>query len=302
MEIVGDIWNLVIIRPMVNSLVFLYYVFFNNFGLSIIAFTIIVRLAMIPLTVKQSRQMKSMSALQPKLKEIQDRYPNDRARASQETMRLYRENGVNPVGCLGPMIVQMPIFFGLFWALRATLPSTPERLVDLSQHLYEWLPQVNQAVPLDGSFLWFELSKYSSQNPVPFLLPVLVGGSMWITQKMTAAPAVNPQQASTNKMMLWMMPIMFGFFTLNFESGLALYWIVSNVVGVAIQGFVTGWSPIVSLVSFKRSVPQDSEVVSVQEVDSDEEHGDRGQNTGRSSRDRPKGTRRRTQRHRNRRR
>ena len=304
MELVGDVWNGVIIGPMINSLVLLYYVFFNNFGLSIIAFTVIVRVLMIPLSVKQSRQMKAMSALQPKLKELQARYPNDKARASQETMRLYREHGVNPIGCLGPMIVQMPIFFGLFWALRRTLPSTPESLADLSRHLYSWLPQVNEAVPLDGSFLWLDLAKYSSQNPVPLLLPVLVGSSMWVTQKMTTTPAVSPQQESTNRMMLWMMPIMFGFFTLNFESGLALYWIVSNVVGVVIQGFVTGWGPLAALASFGRREPPapDPEPAPAKEVNADEEHRDDRQDTGRSDRNRAKGARRRTQRRRNRRR
>ena len=123
MEFISLVWDEAIIKPMVNSLVLLYYLFFGNFGLAIISFTILVRLAMIPLSLKQSRQMRAMSKLQPRMKDIQDRYKNDRARASQETMKLYREEGVSPLGCLGPMIIQMPIFIGLFWALRRTLPS-----------------------------------------------------------------------------------------------------------------------------------------------------------------------------------
>jgi YidC/Oxa1 family membrane protein insertase len=305
LEIIGDIWNEVIIRPMINSLVMLYYVLFSSFGLSIIAFTILIRAAMIPLTLKQSRQMKAMSALQPKMKAIQAKHPNDKSRQSQETMRLYKEQGVNPIGCLGPMIIQMPIFFGLFWALRGTLPTTPERLADLSRHLYSWLPQVNQAVPLDGGFLWLDLAKYSSQNPLPLLLPILVGGSMWLMQKMTSMPSATPQQESTNRMMLWMLPIMFGFFTLNFESGLALYWIVSNVVGIVIQGFVTGWGPMAFLVSFRRpraQVPAPALAPEPEEAVIDAEHRDDRQDSRRGNRNRPKGARRRSRGRRNRRR
>ena len=304
MEMIGYIWNAGIIRPMINGLVLLYSLFFSNFGLGIIVFTIFVRAAMVPLTIKQSRQMKAMSQLQPKMKEIQARHANDKARASQETMRLYREQGVNPLGCLGPMIIQMPIFFGLFWALRGTLPSTPEKLADLSTHLYSWLPLVNEAVPLNSSFLWMDLSKYSSENPVPLLLPLLVGGSMWLMQKMTTMPSASPQQESTNRMMLWMFPFMFGFFTLSFEAGLAIYWIMSNIIGIVIQGFITGWGPLVSLKSFwQRKVPAEATVLAapVKEETSDADDRDHRQDSRRGHRNRTKGTRRRPSGRRNRR-
>ncbi len=292
---------------MVNSLVLLYTVFFNNFGLGIIAFTILVRAAMIPLTLKQSRQMRAMSALSPKMKEIQERYSGDRARASRETMKLYKENGVNPLGCLGPMVLQMPIFFGLFWALRRTLPSTPESLADLSDKLYPWLPWVHGAVPLDSGFLTMDLAIYSSENPAPFnlLLPVLVGGSMFAMQKMTPTASTSAQQESTNRMLLWMMPIMFGFLTLNFEAGLALYWIVSSVVGIVIQGFLTGWEPLTKMAPFGRTaepVAASAQASPVKETRPDEDDRDDGKNVRRSDRNRAKGARRRTRGRRNRRR
>ena len=315
MELIGEIWNGVIIRPMINSLVLLYWVFFSNFGLAIIVFTVLVRAAMFPLSVKQSRSMKMMSTIQPKMKEIQEKYKGDRPRTSQETMKLYKEHGVNPIGCIGPLVLQMPIFFGLFWALRGTLPSTPERLADLSAHLYSWLPQVHQVVPLNGQFLSMDLAAYSSNNPVPFnvLLPVLVGASMWLMQKMTTMPSMNAQQASTNRMMLWLMPLMFGFFTLNFESGLALYWIVSNVVGIIIQGFITGWTPITTLLDFGKtparpdaddSGPAPAPALSgpAQEEDPNEDDRDNREKPRRGNRDRPKGARRRSSGRRNRRR
>ena len=298
---------------MINSLVLLYFVFFSNFGLAIIVFTVIVRMALIPLTVKQSKQMKAMSSLQPKIQEIQNKYKGDRQKITRETTKLWKEQGVNPLGCLGPLVVQMPIFFGLFWALRGTLPSTPEQLANLSKSLYSWLPLVHQTVPLDGSFLWLDLAKYSSQNPVPLLLPVLVGVSMFGMQKMTTMPSASPQQASTNRMMLWLMPIMFGFFTLNFETGLALYWIVSNVIGIVIQGFITGWGPLADLRRFGRQPPSPESASGgpapasalappAEEADTSEDDRDHRKNPRRGHRNRPKGARRRASGRRNRRR
>lgn len=241
MDFAIGVWNLVIIQPMINALILLYSLAFSNFGLAIVAFTIIVRLALIPLTVKQSRQLKAMVALQPFVKEIQERHKNDRQKASQELTSLYREKGVNPFGCLGPLVVQLPIWIGLYHAISQTAPSNPENLVGLSRHLYDWLPQVHSAIPLDSRFLWMDLA---ISDPSLFVMPVLVGASMFVIQKMTATPSVDERQASMNRMMLWIMPATFGFFTLNFPSGLALYWLTSNVVGVVIQGFVTGWEPL----------------------------------------------------------
>ena len=294
---------------MINGLVMLYAYLFLNFGIAIIAFTLLVRLALVPLTVKQSRQIKAMGALQPKMKEIQDRYKGDRQRASQETMKLYREQGVNPLGCLGPMFIQFPIWIGLYQAILQTVPSNPESLVGLSRHLYEWLPQVHGVIPIDSDFLWMDLAL---PDPTPFVMPVLVGVSMWVMQKMTTMPTADERPASTNRMMLWMMPAMFGFFTLNFPSGLALYWVVSNVVGVAIQGFVTGWDPLINLFKFRRgeseddtaSVEASSAPALLPAVEETTDAGDRniGQNSRRSNRNRSKGTGRRSRRRRNRRR
>lgn len=307
MELLGDIWNLAIIQPMINSLVLLYSIFFNSFGLSIIIFTVLVRVVLIPLSVKQARQMRAMTGLQPKLKEIQSRFSKDPQRRSKETMNVYKEQGVNPIGCLGPFFVQFPIWIGLFWSLRATLPSTPESLVDLSGQLYSWLPRVNEVVPLDSSFLWLDLGL---RDPTP-ILPVLVGVSMFLMQKVTTMPAVDPRQASTNRMMLWMMPIMFGFFTTQFESGLALYWVISNIVGMVIQGFVTGWGPLLSMVSFRQSSQQQEQPQSdtapalrpsAEEAAPDANDRNHRQNNRGSNRNRPKRTRRRPRSGRNRRR
>ena len=119
---------------------------------------------------------------------------------------MYKDNGVNPIGCLGPMFIQMPIFIALYQAIIKTVPSEPENLVVLSKYLYSWLPMVRQSIPIESTFFWLDLAK-----PDPtVILPILVGASMFLMQKMTTMPAMDERQASTNRMMLWMMPIMFG--------------------------------------------------------------------------------------------
>ena len=292
---------------MINSLVLLYYIAFSNFGLAIILFTIVIRAVLIPMTIKQAKQMKAMQSIQPKLKALQERYKNDKQKASAETMKLYREQGVNPLGCLGPMFIQFPIWIGLYRAITQTLPSTPEQLVGLSDKFYIWLPLAHQSVPLNGGFLGLNLADTASNNPLPLVLPILVGVSMYVMQKMTTMPSASAQQASTNKMLLWMMPIMFGFFTLNFPAGLALYWIVSNIIGVAIQGFVTGWDPLKTILKFSGTPKPspapaiagsgDEEATSGEGLDRDDGENGRGRDRARS-----KGTRRRARRSRNRRR
>ena len=284
---------------MINSLLILYSMAISNFGLAIILFTVIIRAAMMPLTVKQSRQMKSMTALQPKIKEIQNKYKNDKQRQSQETMKLYKEQGVNPIGCLGPMFIQFPIWIGLYQAILQTVPTTPESLVNLSGHLYEWLPLVHDVVPINSNFMWLNLA---NPDPLP-VFPILVGVSMWFMQKMTTMPAMDDRQASTNRMMLWMMPIMFGFFTMQFPSGLALYWVVSKVVGIVIQGFITGWDPIMNLLNFASNrTPQPAAALAgglgsdLEEEQTDEVDRNDSQDSGRSDRNRSKRARRRPRR------
>jgi len=304
-EFLGDAWNQIIVQPMINGLVLLYSPFVN-FGIAIIAFTFLIRLMMVPLTVKQSRQIKKMNELQPLMKQVQAKFKNDRQRVSQETMKLYREHGVNPLGCLGPMFIQFPIWIGLYRAILQTVPNNPESLVGLSSQLYTWLPWVNNVIPINSSFLWMNLAE---PDPSPFIMPVLVGASMWVMQKMTMMPSADDRQASTNKMMLWMMPLMFGFFTLNFPSGLAVYWVVSNIIGVAIQGFITGWDPLKNLFAFGRKqepaietgVAAPALASSVEETE-DARNSNNGKDGGRSNRTRSKGARRRSRRGRNRRR
>jgi len=227
-----NLFNLVLIDPMANVLIVLAQVFAGSFGIAIIIFTIIMRGVTFPLTLRQIRASRAMSVIQPRMQEIQKKYKDPRRR-SEETMKLYKEAGVNPAGCLLPMLIQFPIWIALYQTIRLVLGSTPESFVDLSQRLYPW-SYVRQALPLENHFLWMDLA----QPDTTFLLAIFVGGSTWIQQKMTTPKTMaDERQQSMNSMMLWMMPLMFAWFTLTVPSGLAVYWASTNLVGIALQYF-----------------------------------------------------------------
>ena len=304
MELIGDLFREILMRPMANSLVLLYLGLFNNFGLSIIVFTVLIRIATMQLTLKQIRSTRAMSTLQPKMKELQERYKNDRQKLSQETFRLYREHGVNPIGCLGPLVIQFPIWIGLYWALIRVLPSSPENLADLSQLLYGWLPVVHTAVPVDSTFLWLDLAV---PDTLP-IMPLLVGASMWVQQKMMTYPSQDPKQAQTQQMMLWMMPLLFVFLTFSFPSGLALYWLATNIMGVAIQYVTTGWGglrpsllqPQAAGAPAVAAASASGDTQSTEELSDDGKGGSERQDSRRGNRAGAKATRRKARRGRNR--
>ncbi|MFC1911357.1 YidC/Oxa1 family membrane protein insertase [Chloroflexota bacterium] len=229
-----EAWNLIIGNPILNVLIALSHIFGGSFGLAIIALTVIVRLITWPLNKRQLNSTKALQEMQPKIQELQKKYGKNQQKLQQEMMKLYKEAGVNPLGCLWPMLIQFPIWIALYQAIMRALATTPENLLDLAQRLYSW-DIVNQAIPLSSQFLGLDLAGQGN-----IILAIIVGGTMWVQQKMTQAPAVDPRQQSTSKIMLLMMPLMFGFLSLSFPAGLGLYWAVSNVIGIITQYFVTG--------------------------------------------------------------
>jgi YidC/Oxa1 family membrane protein insertase len=298
LEAIDFLWTEFIIRPMLNILMVLYVISFSQMGVAIILFTLLVRLVTLPLTVRQVKQMRAMSSMQPRLREIQQRYARDRQRISRETMQAYREAGVSPIGCLGPLIIQMPILLGLFRVLVQTLFSKPDDLVGLSEKFYSWIPffPIYEAAPLDATFLGMDLA----EGPGNLLfIPVLVFVTTWVQQKMTMVPATDARQQGNQTMMLWMMPLLIAVFSLSFPTGLSLYWIISNIVGVGIQYFITGWQPLFPL--FPKAAPA-AEPPQPQREDPPEEVVDHGstrherQNRRRSNRVGAERTRRRPRR------
>lgn len=195
------------------------YGFIPNYGLAIIVLTILVRLVTAPLTTKQMRSMEKMRALAPKLQELREKYPDDRQKQSEEQMKLYRLEGVNPLGGCFPMLIQLPVFVGLFYSLRSS--------IELRQApFFGWIhdlsaPEVLFVVP-------------GVEWPLR-LLPLIMGATMFFQQKLTPMQQMDPMQ---QRMMTTLMPVMMTFFFYQFPSGLVLYWMVSNVLAIAHQLWV----------------------------------------------------------------
>ncbi len=241
---ITDIWTTFILQPMLNALLLLYSVLGGQFWLAIIVFTIVVRLLMTPLTLPQQKAAKKMQQLQPQLKELQKKYGKDREALAREQMKLYKEAGANPLGGCLPMLVQFPIWIGLYQAIIQALGHQPLQLLGLSQNIYSGIQSMIWAkVPLNRFFLGIDLSlDPNTLGGLTYALPVLVAFTMWLQSKMTTvAPGADPQSASMNQSMTVMMPLMFGFFSLQFSTGLSLYFIVSNVISIVTQGFISGW-------------------------------------------------------------
>jgi len=242
MDQIVFLFDLFLVVPMTNVLIALARVFGGNYGVAIIIFTLLMRFITWPLTAKQYRASRAMQAIQPQLTELQKKYKGkDPKKLQSETMALYREAGVNPLGCLLPMLVQFPIWIALYQVIRLSLGDAPESLVTLSQNLYP-IPFVHTAIPLNNQMLYWNLGRPDAS----YLLPFLVGLSMYVQQKLiTPTPAAGTltpqqQQQQTTQMMTWMMPLLFGFWSLSVPAGLALYWFISNLSGVILQYFYMG--------------------------------------------------------------
>jgi YidC/Oxa1 family membrane protein insertase len=209
---------------------------FSSAGLGIIAFTIIVKTLMLPLTVKALQSSKAMQELQPKIKELQKKHGSDRQRISQETMALYQQYRVNPMaGCL-PMLIQIPIFLGLYNAIMR-LSTSGAGLWDQS---FWWLP--------------------SLAHPDPWhLLPIVAGLFQFVqTQMMRPAnqpKSTDPQQAMMNSVMN-IMPLTVVFFGWSFAAGPVLYWATQSVYSVVQQWFITGWGNFIKWAPFLPELPE----------------------------------------------
>jgi YidC/Oxa1 family membrane protein insertase len=233
MSEVLNLFTLIIFNPMINFLLLLNIVLFNSFGLAIIAFTIIIRLVTFPATLRQLHSTRAMQTIQPRIAEINKKF-SDPKRRQEEIMKVYRESGVNPLGCLGPMVLQFPILIALYDAVRLALATSPEALERLSGHLYAWGP-IQQSVPLQDHFIGMDLRTGN------LLMVVLVGVTTWAqTATTVTSAATTDQQRTQQQMMTYMMPLLFAFFALNFPAGVSLYWVVNSLVGIGFNIAVYG--------------------------------------------------------------
>jgi len=241
-----DIFIPLLIQPLVNLMVVTYALLGHNFVFALLAATIIVQLITWPLTMQSMSSSKKMQALQnsPEWKDAQKKYKGDKEKMAQVTMQLYKEHGINPAaGCL-PTLIQFPLLIAFYQAINILLAVNPETLLDMSRYLYHNIPIVadiaKQTVPIQSTFLWLNLA-----HPDPYyVMPILVAASTWLSQRTMSMPSADPQQAAMNNQMQLMMPIMIGWFALQVASGLAVYWIISSLVRMGIQGFTQGWGNV----------------------------------------------------------
>lgn len=208
------IWNHYIVYPLSWVIIKVAQLLGGSYGLSIIVVTILIRLVILPLMIKQTQSSKAMQALQPELKKLKEKYSSKdqktQQKLQQETMALFQKNGVNPMaGCL-PLIIQMPILIGFYHAISRTTAISHD------------------------SFLWFSLG---AKDPY-YILPILAGITTFIQQKimMAGTENQNPQMA----MMVWTMPIMIVIFAFNFPAALSLYWVVGNIFMIVQTYFIKG--------------------------------------------------------------
>ena len=175
-----------------------------SWGMSIIALTVVTRALLIPLTFKQLKGMRALQALQPQMKELQEKYKNDRQRLQQEMMRIYRENKVNPLASCFPLLAQLPIFITLFFLLRDELPE--------------------DILPGEESFLF--ISDLTAKATGSELIALLV---LYIGTQLISGLVMSVTADKSQRMILFFLPIVFVPFILSFPAGLILYWITTNI-------------------------------------------------------------------------
>jgi len=218
-------------------LLLLYTFLGHNTVVAIAVLTLLINLLVLPLTLRQQKSARKMQEFQPQLAKLQKKYAKDKERLTQEQMKLYKEAGINPMGGCLPLLVQLPIWFGLIGAIRYCIPSTPLDLFQFSHHIYKWLPGVVGLVPLQSTFLGMDLGRPpSSAQWWSYSLPVLVFVTSWLQQKLITPPTTSDdksQSAMMSKQMQTMMPLMMMFFTLQYAVGMSVYFVISNLIRIA---------------------------------------------------------------------
>lgn len=229
----------IIIVPFTNVLVFLYDILGNNFGLAIIVFTLLIKLLTYPLSVSQLKSARMTQELQndPRWKQIQTKYKDNREKLAQEQMKFYQEKGISPFSSCLPMLIQFPLLIAMYWSIQRSLAATPLALLDFARGIA--LPNAAELLPLNSSFLWMDLAQPERLHLafLPFAIPVLtivVVVTTWLQSKMMTPPSTNPndQSAQMARSMSLTMPLMMGYISMVFPSGLSIYYVVSNVFGI----------------------------------------------------------------------
>lgn len=239
---------------LVTKLLTILYGFTHNYGVAIILLTILIRLILYPLMQKQMVSMREMQKIQPLMKAVQEKYKNDKERLNKELMALYKEHKVNPMGGCLPLLIQMPILILLFQTLRVFKYHIPN--TEIIEGGFLWIARQYNVIENGETIAKAGLAL--SERLIPFgifgieyigILPFLVGGSMYIQQKMTSTGGTTGKDGGsaqqTQKMMTIMMPLMIGFMSFSLPSGLTLYWFTSTLLGIGQQYLINKKTPTI---------------------------------------------------------
>ena len=300
-------WETIVIQPFVNVLLLINSLV-NNFGISIILFTILIRLITHPLTVQQFKATRSMQTLQedPRYKKMQEKYKNDKEKLAQEQMKLYRELGINPMGFCLPTLIQLPLILGLYQSVIRAMAASPLELFRLEQIVYPGLINASKVLPLDNTFLWMDLGQPERLTifglSIPFLA-ILVFITSFLQSRLIQPPSSdgNDQAAMISKSMSIYMPLLMGFMAYSLASGLAIYFLASNIFGIFQYALLgrANWSNILPFLKGKedekapspaRQKPEviDAKVDEVFEREEEEEKQQSGKTHSMPKKKRPK--------------
>lgn len=251
----GGIWSGFV--GLLEQLLLWFATFAGSVGLGIVLFTIAARLAILPLTLSSLRSSRKMQQIQPMVKELQRKYGKEPQKLQEETLRLYREYKINPVGGCLPLLLQLPIFFGVYQAVYHLM--VPEQRVNLSAAAKAAMedPAVVQLFSMKflglldlGQAAW---GAAGFAGALYLILPVL-SVTLQLIQQLMATPRVQDPQTKAMTQAMMFMPIIFGYIAFTFPTGAVLYWVVSSLVGVVQQYFTSGWG---SLANYLKFLPPD---------------------------------------------
>jgi YidC/Oxa1 family membrane protein insertase len=232
-------WETIIVNPFTNVLLMTYKLIGGNFGVAIILFTILIRLITHPLMASQIKSSSKMTQFQQskEWQDIQKKHKGDKEKLAQEQMKLYKELGISPFASCLPTIIQIPIIFGLYQSIMRALAATPAQMLILVRTVYP-IFNLSDQLPLNSKFLWMNLGQperlYMFGVGIP-VLAIIVAITTYIQSKVTMPVSTNPkdQGAMMSKMMALYMPLLLGYFALTFASGLSVYFIAGNLIGIA---------------------------------------------------------------------
>jgi YidC/Oxa1 family membrane protein insertase len=247
MSLISNFFNVVVTYPIFNVLMLLYHLF-GDFGLSIIVLTIAITALLLPLTLRQLKSMKATLALQPELAEIRRRHAQDLKAQHEATQELYKQHGISPTSSFLPLLIQLPIFIGLYSALTIVLNHAS--IAHLNSIIYPFLPQLSSIPNIDLNWFTFLNSAWHISLGVPdptHILPILAGVVTFVQMRMSQPHAIAEIQDATlqlTQLMQFILPLIMVLITIfiawQLAAGLALYRTTSLLLNMIQQYFVTG--------------------------------------------------------------